>query len=82
MLAKLLQLLYMWVGRTKGNQFQNSIKNVHQLKLSFTNSNAKWRKKQNIKIMYCKGHPPSADLRYGEEDSISPSTLVLAAIKG
>ena len=29
-----------------------------------------------------KGHPLSADLRYGEEDSISPSTLVLAAIKG
>ena len=29
-----------------------------------------------------KGHPPSADLRYGEEDSISPSKLVLAAIKG
>ena len=29
-----------------------------------------------------KGHPPSSDLRYGEEDSISPSTLVLAAIKG
>ena len=29
-----------------------------------------------------KGHTPSADLRYGEEDSISPNTLVLAAIKG
>ena len=29
-----------------------------------------------------KGHPPSAYLRYGEEDSISPSTLVLASIKG
>ena len=29
-----------------------------------------------------KGHPPSADLRYGEEDSISPSTLIVAAIKG
>ena len=29
-----------------------------------------------------KGHPPSADLRYGEEDSISLSTLILAAIKG
>ena len=28
------------------------------------------------------GHPPSADLRYGEKDSISPSTLIPAAIKG
>ena len=34
-----------------------------------------------IKTSY-KGHPPSADLRYGEEDSISPSTLICAAIKG
>ena len=32
--------------------------------------------------MFTKGHPPSADLRYGEEDSISPSTIVIAAIKG
>ena len=23
-----------------------------------------------------KGHPPSVDLRYGEEDSISPSSLI------
>ena len=29
-----------------------------------------------------KGHFPSADLRYGEEDSISPSTLLFAVIKG
>ena len=29
-----------------------------------------------------KGHPPSSDLRYGEDDSISPSTLFFAAIKG
>ena len=29
-----------------------------------------------------KGHPPSADLRYEGEDSISPSTLVYAAITG
>ena len=28
------------------------------------------------------GHPPSADLRYGEEDSISYSTLIFATIKG
>ena len=28
-----------------------------------------------------KGHPPSADLRYGRKDSISPSTLIFAAIK-
>ena len=28
-----------------------------------------------------KGHPPSADLRYGEEDSISPSTLIVVLIK-
>ena len=34
------------------------------------------------RVMFFKGHPPSADLRYGEEDSISPSTLILAAIKG
>ena len=29
-----------------------------------------------------KVHPPSADLRYGEEDNISPSTLIFAALKG
>ena len=29
-----------------------------------------------------KGHPPSADLRYGDEDTISPSTLIFAARKG
>ena len=29
-----------------------------------------------------KGNRALADLRYGEEDSISPSTLVVAAIKG
>ena len=34
------------------------------------------------KILRYKGHPPSADLRYGEEDSISPSTQIFAAIKG
>ena len=28
-----------------------------------------------------KGHPPSADLRYKEEDGICLSTLILAAIK-
>ena len=28
-----------------------------------------------------KGHPPSADLGYGGKDSISPSTLISAAIK-
>ena len=29
-----------------------------------------------------KGHHPSADLRYGEEDSIHHSTLIFAAIRG
>ena len=29
-----------------------------------------------------KGHPPIAGLSYGEEDSISPGTLVLASMKG
>ena len=29
-----------------------------------------------------KGPPPSADLRYGEEDIISPSTFIFATIKG
>ena len=32
--------------------------------------------------MLTKGHTPSADLRCGGKDSISPSTLVLAAKKG
>ena len=27
-----------------------------------------------------KSHPPSGDLRYGEKDSISPRTLIFAAI--
>ena len=34
------------------------------------------------KFKYSKGHPPSANLRYGKEDSISSSTLIFAAIKG
>ena len=29
-----------------------------------------------------KGHPPSTDLRYGDEETISPSTLIFAARKG
>ena len=29
-----------------------------------------------------RGHPSSANLRYGEEDSISPSALTFAAMKG
>ena len=29
-----------------------------------------------------KGQPPSADLRYGEEDNISPCTFIFAAIMG
>ena len=29
-----------------------------------------------------KGNPPSADLRYGEADSIGPSTLFFAVMKG
>ena len=29
-----------------------------------------------------KGRPPSADLRYGGKDNISPTTLIFAAIKG
>ena len=33
-------------------------------------------------IHFNKGHPPSADLRYRKEDSISHSTLILAPIKG
>ena len=39
---------------------------------------------KNDKFSYyilSKGHPPSVDLRHREEDSISHSTLVLAAIK-
>ena len=34
------------------------------------------------KTPLCEGHPPSADLRYEEEDSISLSTPIIAAIKG
>ena len=33
-------------------------------------------------IINGKGHPPSAELRYREVNSISHSTLVLAALKG
>ena len=47
------------------------------------------KKKNAYKMYEClevynifKGHPPSADLRYEEDDSISPSTFVLAAIQG
>ena len=33
-------------------------------------------------IDWHKGHRPSADLRYKDEDTISPSNLILAARKG
>ena len=32
--------------------------------------------------LYKNDHPPSADLRYGEEDSINPTTLIFDATKG
>ena len=47
--------------------FQNSTKNGNKVKKG---------------PGFVKGHPPSADLRYGEEDSISPSTLIFATRKG
>ena len=34
------------------------------------------------KMFGAKGNRAFADLRYGEEDSISPSTLIVAATKG
>ena len=33
-------------------------------------------------ILTLKGHSSSADLRYDEEDRISPTTLIFAATKG
>ena len=36
----------------------------------------------SYRAILIKGHPPRADLRYGEKDSISHSTLIFAAIKG
>ncbi len=33
-------------------------------------------------IFLSKGHPPSADLIYGDKDTISPSILIFAARKG
>ena len=38
--------------------------------------------KKYKELLSHKGYPPSVDLRYGEEDSISPSTLIFAATKG
>ena len=35
-----------------------------------------------VTIQTFSGKPPSAELRYVEEDRISPSTLIFAAIKG
>ena len=35
-----------------------------------------------IILFILKGHPPSTDLRYGEKDNISPSTLMFATRKG
>ena len=40
-----------------------------------------WYSSLSLFYIFTKGHPPSADLRYGEEDSISPSTLIFAAIE-
>ena len=31
-------------------------------------------------VFGCKGHTPSSDLRYGEEDSISPNTQIFALL--
>ena len=56
--------------------------------LSCQNNICLWHGTSNIWHMYvtlfffAKGHPPSADLRYGEDGSINPRALVLAAIKG
>ena len=33
-------------------------------------------------MKFDKGHPPSADLRYGQEDSISPCTLIFFCHQG
>ena len=61
----------------------------HPSSNSYTANNAllKIYTKQKVKLdslgeENIKGHPLSVDLRYGEENSISPSTLVFAATKG
>ena len=38
--------------------------------------------KADMGLICYKGNRPTADLRYGEKDSISPSTPIFAAIKG
>ena len=56
----------------------------------FRGQNQTFSKKLNSDIkqinfylkIFCKGHPPSSDLRYGEEYSNSHSTLIFAARKG
>ena len=41
-----------------------------------------WVRRQIQKKMGHKGNRAFADLRYGEEDSISPNTQIFAATKG
>ena len=41
-----------------------------------------WHTLKNIAVLKYKGNRAFADLRYGEEDSISPRTLIVAATKG
>ena len=53
--------------------------------LSCQNTICLWHGTSNMYVtlfFFAKGHPPSADLKYGEEGRINPRTLVLAAIKG
>ena len=36
----------------------------------------------SCKLVFSKRHPPSADMIYGDDDTISSSTLIFAARKG
>ena len=41
-----------------------------------------WSNLELFRASCSKGHSPSADLTYGDEDTISPRTLIFAARKG
>ena len=54
----------------------------HQLKVASLQKLLNYLQSKWNLVLYLKGHPPSEDLRYGEEDTISRSTLIFAARKG
>ena len=70
------QQYYLWIGLETCN-----MNNFYLIYLK-KNTNQIGNKELKLKNYISKGNCALADLRYGNEDSISPSTLIFSAIKG